>query len=856
MRDEELDNAAGRVYEAAAKVLYELCRPFRKALWKMGTGETFKKNLMELVERLMFLPLDKPPLSSLRMQGVTEPRRTLLAETFLGLGMHPIDARDLAFHLSLARGLYNDDGTPNPPKEKPRIGHGYIAWQAYVQIKQDAIERTARETLERLDEIVAEISKPYAGGVKQVAKLLGKFPDLADRIYAVAGFHNLAGFPATWKGAARTREGGEYRFHIALKKHVKLQRGKRWLAVAGLLILSVGLTVLTAGTLGPVAATVVGMGIGLAQSGTVVYTESQNVARGEVAVRIGAMDPSTLQRLKNNLQGAWAGLAVDVASFGLARKVGGATVLSATLRGAALDAGAGALATALDPNVWNEPGRVGLILQGAVVGGTLGVASGSVTNIATARMQKAQIGLPRDGGALTPGKEVRVGSSEDRPAMTGTVVRVDRASRTVTVRVDGSEFTLRVDRAVALHTEAARSGAQRTAKLLDRPSLQDTAPKARPRMHGKETPFSRVRDLEGAALRSPAHLQRLDGPSLMRTSSDLMPPLQRRLGELGYRTTPVRVTGDDGVPYMALQIDRAPGRFGTLLRRTGRWVDPDVKTIYDPVGMTREGGSALYDASINAVRLGPEALTAAHEGIRMPMLHELRHRKTAAAVDAGDTSYPYQGKFYFGENAAHGSVSRDYRSQFDVDEMIAYQKQSAGSLRESKRAIGIVQRDGPAALRDPKTRLFYEQGPRIGATESIKARGFAKAVRERATQMLQRLHANKGRVDVEDLDSGTFPSKAYTFKDEAGREALMIEYFVDDMGQRNAIVQMDRFDGSGRAVEGGETVLHFVLGEAPRGYHGDPTHGLVLRRLQQLLAASETTLDRSLTTEAQLRDVR
>ena len=84
---------------------------------------------------------------------------------------------------------------------------------------------------------------------------------------------------------------------------------------------------------------------------------------------------------------------VNVVTAGLASKFGGANVASHAIRqgaravaveatvGTALGAGTGALTTAMNPNVWESPDTIGLILKGTVVG-AVGGAVGALGSAA------------------------------------------------------------------------------------------------------------------------------------------------------------------------------------------------------------------------------------------------------------------------------------------------------------------------------------------------------------------------------------------------------------------------------------------------------------------------------------------
>ena len=656
------------------------------------------------------------------------------------------------------------------------------------------------------------------------------------------GFSHVEGFPPKRKIGATDEEDA---FVEAFEDELDRDWWQGVLFTAGLAVIAITLTVLSAGTLSPAAATLVGVGLGTAQGGIMVIDAQNKVSEGKVATMIGAMQPETLRHLENELKGAWAMLAVDAVSGGILAKFGGTKLVTQVIRGTVINAAGGGIGTAMNPNVWESKDRVAIIFQATLISGAVGgggSALGGALGVALRRNGKVQIAIDRDGGPLRVGRSVKVSTDPKAKPVTGMVTAIDEAAGTMTVKAAGAEFAVKIDKSIAIDADVPepRISNQRRAIVHAPRVVQDTSP------------FAPIRSLEAQSLQSQRHLQSLTPESLLGMSNRLMPQVQNRLQVLGYRTTPVRVPNESGSEHFALQIDQAPGRFGTVMRRAAPTVDNELRYIYDPVGLTLDGGSGLYDDSIRAIRLGHRVMANAHEGVVSPIFHELRHARTSRFVRLGKADYPYQGTFIFDEAVEPKNVHPIYRAALQVDEVLTHQRQSTSSLRETNRAIGLVDRNGLAALDDPRVKTFFEQGPKIASNESIQARGFARVVRKNATEMMTKLSANSHRATSYNPEGGPFPSTAYDFKDAAGRTVLTIEYWADANRISNAVLVMESFDKAGKQVPEGATVLHLMMGEVPAGYRGDSSHRYVMGRLQRMIAASEETVQKALLTERRI----
>ena len=147
------------------------------------------------------------------------------------------------------------------------------------------------------------------------------------------------------------------------------------------------------------------MGAGLAtiHGGSLVLDAAGAVARGRVAVEIGAMTPETLARLERELGGAWTNLVVDLATLGLLGKFGGAKLGTMVFRSTVISGAGGGVKKAAEPGIWDDPDAVLIVLEASVLTGAMGgahaVAAGGVARLLTG--QRIQVGVERSGGPLS-----------------------------------------------------------------------------------------------------------------------------------------------------------------------------------------------------------------------------------------------------------------------------------------------------------------------------------------------------------------------------------------------------------------------------------------------------------------------
>ena len=466
------DQVLRRLYDAHASLVVELFQPFEQGLTRLGLGNDrsyeFRRDTDAAVARILFP--DDNDVAGVRFSGpqASNQRRARLTEFFLGLGVSEQLSTYYAETLdSHAATHHNPDGSLKP---------GHQPWNVNMLMWWTMLFNCGRRTYERLARIRRDASEPYEDA-EETFELLARFPGLADAAYTIANIPGIEGFPPQPIGGAPTGDGAviltEY------EAHSRAEAREEILWAAGLAIVAIAATVLSAGTLGPLAAAAIGTGLGAAQGGYMIYDRAAAVAEGRLAVAHGAMDEAELQRLENALTGAWRGLIVDMATGGLLGRFGGTRLLSSVVRGTVISGTGGGLATAVDPNVWSSPNRVALIMDGFVIGaitGGVGSAAGTGLSNLLRRGSQVQVAVDRSQGPLGPGKEVHVSPGPDAPPLRGTITEVDPQANTVTVAVGDETITVRPQRTI----EVENSDGPGTPPADDGPPAAATSPGARP----------------------------------------------------------------------------------------------------------------------------------------------------------------------------------------------------------------------------------------------------------------------------------------------------------------------------------------------------------------------------------------
>lgn len=456
------------LFETATQIVRELSFKFKESFERLKAhqdGHSFRREVEAVVERLLFAAMDEAPYNEMTIEGVTDVRAAMLLEFFVGLGVDEGTAKRYTDSLMESRAQFDDAGQRLPFDPAWR---NMTHWRYHLNRWNPVIFASARSTYGRIQTIYRDASETYQGrlgapdrGIDQIVDLLRRFPEIVPRVYDVVGYNNIEGFPPTRDGVRSTVFGisNESQFEQDVYEHLDAEWWTGIFATAGLVVVGVAVTVLSAGTLGPAAAAVIGAGIGTAQGGMLVLRKSSAVAEGRVAVEMGLMNEAQLDRLEGELDGAWAGLLIDAATGGILGRFGGTSILQATLRGSAINATGGGLAAAADPNVWESEDRVALIMLGVVIGGVAGAAGSAAGSGASELLQrslKVQLLVGREGGPIRPGRVVRLSVGRRSEPVDATVLSINSYARTVRVNVRGRDYDVRVERTVDIRNHGRR----------------------------------------------------------------------------------------------------------------------------------------------------------------------------------------------------------------------------------------------------------------------------------------------------------------------------------------------------------------------------------------------------------------
>ncbi len=867
---EERARLFGRVYAAAQTKIKPLLEALIRTIDALGVGrspdiQVFERNVRRVVYGFAHDPASAPQFTALRLAASPQVRQGLIASFFYKLGLDRQHAESFARDVMTL------------PKEALSPTGAGLQRLRYFDLRMLTV--SAHELYERLREILSELSKPYSGtpgprpgaragrpsmetfadrGVEQTVDVLKMFPDMADAIYSQAGLTQVKGFPPTASGGQLTGDDAEFVNHV----DELLEDEARWqmISAIGLLAAGIVLTVVTAGVAGPLVGMAVGGGLGLVQSGAGVMSAQSGLALARDAHRAGVGSEARIASLEGEVQGAWGMLVADVVTGGILGRVGGAGGASKIIQGiktiAISGAGAG-LGTATNPNVWASPDVVGILVKATVIGGVAGGVGSAAGQSLTRAGQRIMVGFSRADGELKVGARVSLATQgqSGETHLRGEIISVT-GSR-VRIATPHGEAEFNIDDVAIMKTIDATAAPRQTAepRAVSRQELVDEV--RAPRVQGSgDGEFDSVAAIEKPVLSNQEALQAMGSARLMSTSQQLMPRVQAEMERLGYRTklVPVRHEPNDAHPdggeHMALELFEAPGRLGTLMRRAGPAMNGDVRYIYDPIGLGRDGGAGLFDESLNAIRIGHPMMAFGHRGVVTPFFHELRHGRTAMRL--GDASYPFHGKLFFGEKSRMLGVRDGYRDQFQLDEMYAYLKQAPSSARETSLANLAVRLQGRDALNDPRTRHSFRQTHAEG--DAYAARGFARAVKTQVGDMLARIRANGSRVSTEAFSGGSYSSTIHKFKGEDGHTKLMIEYFQDGPSVK-AIVSVEQRNAAGEAIDETHVALLYELRDAPPGYRGDASHSFVVRRMEAAVAATDDVIARAMRTRDHAQDL-
>ncbi len=863
-----------RVYQEAQRTVRGLLTPLVGTLEELGCGprgslEAFEPKARQVIAGFAHDPPSAPQFTALRVSVTPRVREGLVANFLFSLGLPKESAEAGAkMMIGIPREQMLQTGRTWGDRPTPAAVN---APEARMFIGLRAAHRRAKDLHERLTELRTKVNEAYRGdrpagarltgrnntpagrnaqarryadrGVEQTVELLEMFPDLADGVYQRAGLRGLAGFPPQPTGGKLEGDTAEFANHV--EDHLSDEATWGIVSAVALIAAGVVLTVVTAGVAGPLVGMAAGATLGLAQGGVQVASASSDLALARDGHRIGAVSEQRLSFLEGEVQGAWGMLLVDVASGGLLGRFGGAGnvgKLAQAFRTIAISGASTGVGTATNPNVWDSPDVAGILLKATVVGAVAGGAGAAAGSGLSRAGNRLMIGLSRRGGPLKPGARVTLSTKDADTGgeLMGEVVSV--SGQNVRISTPHGQVNYKIDDVAIIRTA---DGSPAAVVPPDPPvsSRRQVANDTAPRVQADEAPsFDRVANVEKPYLGNAETLAAKSPDELSALSKELMPQVQSELEKLGYRARPVTVDNESGGQHVALELLEAPGRLGKLMRRAGPAMGSDVRYIYDPVGLRRDGGAGLFDADLNAMRIGHPMMAFGHRGVVAPFFHELRHGRTMMRL--GDASYPFHGKLFFGQKSEMTMVARDYRDQFQVDEMYAYLKQAGSFNLEARRANQAVAQGGRQAVQDPRVAHSFAKAP--GEGDAYRARDFARAVKEQVGDMLALMQRNSTRVSTKvEANEGRFESTIHMFKDEAGRPVLKVEYFND--GENTvALVVKEQFDNAGKAIDETHVVLHYVLPNAPRGYSGDATHSLVTPRMESTLAATDEVIAKSL----------
>lgn len=443
------------VHATAQRHLGSLVDALIKTLDQFGAGpggsrQTFGAEIRKVLLQLATCEEDESPLANVRLEGnVGEKRQALIKEVLLGFGADEHEAE------RMTRIVLSTD-----PNILGTVGKSGVRLTRNTRWKNltfliTQLHGDARRLRDRLKETLEEINRGYRGsprdpeeGVEQVVELLRRFPDVADIVYQKAGLTGLTSFPP---------QGGDtYHARLFAREVQEYIDGEWWwdvFKVAGLVVAAIAVTIVTAGTLGPLAATLVGGGIGLVQGGVGVYNASDRLQDTRDAQLYGAASEARVDHAEGELTGAWGLLVVNLATAGAIGRFGGTPAMSALTRMTrvtALSAAGGGLATATNPNVWHAENTGSLILFGTVIGGAAG-AGGHVIAGAAGRLVRPlganiQIGVSKVDGALAKGRTVKVQLGPNDAPVDAKVVSINTRDNTVMLTVEGQNLHVKVGR--------------------------------------------------------------------------------------------------------------------------------------------------------------------------------------------------------------------------------------------------------------------------------------------------------------------------------------------------------------------------------------------------------------------------
>jgi hypothetical protein len=437
-----------RVYKQGQLMLTPLISALTTTLSRVGCGSSEARPTFEDAIRKLLARILQDDLAGVEVTGTGDKRKGLISQIAMGFGAPA----------SLGSRLHGNASRIGPLNTAESCGGGAVRFpnNPMARVLDDDVHELHGYGVglhNRLIALAAEIGMPYdsSRGVDQACGLLKQFPDVAQNIYAAAGLEGLASFPP--QTVAALNADAETFNAAATSWNASAQRWE-WIKLGGLVIAGIALTIITNGMAGPLAATLVGMGIG-AGTGVLMVVDAENNLRFQMdAALFGGASQERVEFAEGEVQGAYAALVINVITMGaLARFGGGATtpMLSRLVRITMISGAGGALTTAVQPNVWKSPDAGGMILWGTLVSAAIGGA-GAGLGLGVARLMKpgapVQIAISRGQGPLTKGKSVLVQLAPNEKPVNAVVTNI--ADDTITLQVQSSSLQVKVARAAKI----------------------------------------------------------------------------------------------------------------------------------------------------------------------------------------------------------------------------------------------------------------------------------------------------------------------------------------------------------------------------------------------------------------------
>jgi GGDEF domain-containing protein/prophage maintenance system killer protein len=462
------------MFERASSRVAARYRTAISALDQYGVGkrpdaELFKTRMQAVLQKLKTQNFD-PPTIDVPGRGAVPRGLAQLEQICMLLGERQDSARELAGNLWSGRTTFTYyppamDEYPPPPVE--------------LDICSE-LSASGRGAYERFHDRLLEVLDPYEGtsadvakGRDQVFSMYNEFPDLAEELYRQQGFSALTGFPPRSKPGVEPASAAERLFLEDATAWQAHEERMGYLKTGGLIAAGILITVASGGALGPEVAAAAGVIFAAGTSGYEVLKASEALGKASDARAVGAASDQTVRFRENELVGAYGALIINVATAGLASKIGGGQLASSAARlglrtvikeavvGVGIGAGAGALTAAANPNTYASPNVFGVILRGAIVGGI----GGGVGTIGGRFAQEAAQPIGRRiavAFAKTPsaprlqvGSEVQVSIEGQSAPEPWRVRSIDDGRGRLELEKDGRRLVLSIREAEALTVDEA-----------------------------------------------------------------------------------------------------------------------------------------------------------------------------------------------------------------------------------------------------------------------------------------------------------------------------------------------------------------------------------------------------------------